>query len=290
MIILYIPFPANNSGDLTNNAELWKKNYAFHSSENIQIIHHQDSFDEDMITDKTTVFVLAHGADTNPDILANCTDPTKATIINPDELVSRFDHDMLIIAHHIGNIHLYCCGERGKNAIIAAEFQKNLLRPEYSAVKYYGGTIHVPTMSGSFFSSDKTGVSTPAVATTLSSCSISLDEENHRSNVKENSVLDNKEVRKASIARYLNHKSKYREERKEMLRGYSDPEPMVAENSSAPSAPIAAQSTVSPMLRQKTPEKPSFRARQRMTFISFARAVEYLDIERYDINPSLVLS
>lgn len=148
MIILYIPFERNATGDLTYGAKIWKTNCSRASSEEIRIIYYKEEFDEDNIPQDTVVYILAHGSDDDPRFVANARDSKVATLIDIETLATRFNHDFLVINHHISHIHLYCCGNPGKNACLATNFRAMLLRPECNTINYYQGKISPPDMTG----------------------------------------------------------------------------------------------------------------------------------------------
>ncbi|MGQ3889646.1 hypothetical protein ACQUW5_11500 [Legionella sp. CNM-1927-20] len=150
MIILYIPFERANSGDLGIKAQIWRNNYFLHTSEKIKIIYYQDDFNPDEIELNSEICILAHGDYSDPDILANCPYEDKASIINIDCLVSRFEFDFLNIIHHICKIYLYCCGTQQKNHLMANQFQQSLLRSEHTNIHFYQGKLYAPDELGRF--------------------------------------------------------------------------------------------------------------------------------------------
>ncbi|WP_131782015.1 hypothetical protein [Legionella gresilensis] len=150
MIILYIPFERANNGNLGEAAQIWKNNYQLHKEEEIKIIYYQDDFDAEDIEPNSLVYILAHGADNDPNILANFSSADKASIINIGQLVSRFEFDFLSIIHKIHRIYLYCCGTEQKNRLLAGEFQHSLLRAGYTVIHFYQGKIYAPDELGRF--------------------------------------------------------------------------------------------------------------------------------------------
>ncbi|STX50014.1 RNA binding protein (contains ribosomal protein S1 domain) [Legionella busanensis] len=150
MIILYVPFERANCGDLGEKAKLWKDNYSLNTTEKISIIYYKDDFDYENIDPNSTIFILAHGALDISNILANHPEPNQASIINIDSLVSRFEFDFLSIIYKISAIHLYCCGNKQKNQLMANQFQLSLLRSEYVHIYFYQGIIYAPDKQGRF--------------------------------------------------------------------------------------------------------------------------------------------
>lgn len=166
MIILYIPFEQSNSGDLSKQAEIWKTNHCLNSSEKIRILYYQEEFNPNTIPIETTIYILAHGAETDPNILANHNSPAVATIIDIETLVSRFNQDLLIISHCFSDIHLYCCGNGSKNEILASKFQQVRIDQEHGQINFYNGTIYPPDICGKFWSKCRLGI-VPAIPKVL---------------------------------------------------------------------------------------------------------------------------
>lgn len=182
MIILYIPFEKNAAGDLIDKAKIWETNA---SPEEIKIIYYKEDFDEENIPQDTVVYILAHGADDDPRFVANACDSKVATLIDIETLATRFNHDFLVINHCISHIHLYCCGNLGKNASLATNFRAMLLRPERNTINYYQGKIYPPDMSGRLWATTVQGTVAAAPRQLEKSIETELDESaSGRSSIK----------------------------------------------------------------------------------------------------------
>ncbi|KTD18603.1 RNA binding protein (contains ribosomal protein S1 domain) [Legionella lansingensis] len=183
MIILYIPFEKNAAGDLPDGANIWEINHKRVSSEEIKIIYYKEEFDEESIPQGTVVYILAHGANNDPTFVANANDSTVATLIDIDTLAIRFTHDFLVINHHISHTHLYFCGNLDKNATLATNFETMLLRPEFSSINYYEGSISPPDSNGKLWSTTAQGTFA-AISKQLEKTSENESEETHHRCIK----------------------------------------------------------------------------------------------------------
>lgn len=99
-------------------------------------------------------------------MVANLTDPATATIISTETLAERFNYDFLFIATRLESIHLYCCGQEQKNAVLAKTFEKALLLLDSGEIKYYDGVIFTPDQKGYHWSTSYTGTQQLAIAKT----------------------------------------------------------------------------------------------------------------------------
>ncbi|ASQ47419.1 hypothetical protein [Legionella clemsonensis] len=166
MIILYIPFSQTQTGNLADAARIWVANHSLYSTEEIQVIHHGEPLNDNLLEKDITVFVLAHGSETDPTIVTNFTDPATATIISTETLAERFNYDFLFIATRLEAIHLYCCGQEKKNALLAKKFEDSLLLLDNGEIKYYGGVIFTPDEKGNHWLISDSGIRQPAIANT----------------------------------------------------------------------------------------------------------------------------
>lgn len=211
MIILYIPFEKPDAGDLTYNALFWQKNHMKNSMEELKIIYFNEDFDEETIEKNTTIFVLAHGFDSEP-VLANSVH--KEIIIPIETLVERFNRDFVVAAHQLGTIHLYCCGGKAKNAFLAKEFQQALMRPEYSNINYYTGVLYVPNDENKLMTRIN-NKDIPAVAESLHAIHEEIEPEYYRKTIKTGLLQFYKQ--RAKESHRINYFSLNREHRSELL-------------------------------------------------------------------------
>lgn len=160
MMILYVPFPRSQAGDLVSRVESWKTEQSKITNEPIDIIYHGDDFDP-LISLHSKIYICAHGfSDDLPLIVGNNADLKKTDYIDIKTVTDRFNVDFGPIFHQISAIHLYCCGSKNKNQKMAEEFRKDLLRPDIS-IHSYAGSISVPDSNGvrwSFSSTQKVPV------------------------------------------------------------------------------------------------------------------------------------
>lgn len=145
MILLYIPFQQDECGDLNIGAELWRKNGLANATEDIKIIYHKDDYDDTSIRNQSKVYILAHGYG---NLIGNFADPDTSIYINMATLTERFNHDCVLIAHKISQIHLYSCGTQNDNDVNAKNFQSFLYCKERIKITYYAGTISSPDPDG----------------------------------------------------------------------------------------------------------------------------------------------
>jgi hypothetical protein len=89
MIILYIPFPRKQAGDLSDLVNQWQLNHKKNSSEALWIIYQNDDFDQDLIEALTSVYICVHGDDHNLQ-LGNHRDIEKAQLIASPEKFSSW--------------------------------------------------------------------------------------------------------------------------------------------------------------------------------------------------------
>lgn len=147
MIILYVPFLRNHSGNLSTLVETWKTNYFNAKSEPIDIIYFNDNFDLNMLETIASVYICAHGSDSNELLLLNHDNSSLAQTISIETVANRFNYDFLSMHNKIHYIHIYCCGAQEKNEAIAKIFSNNLVLFLCPVISY----------SGSLFNANKHG-------------------------------------------------------------------------------------------------------------------------------------
>ena len=147
MIILYVPFSRNNSGNLSTLVEAWKINYFNATSQPINIVYFNDDFDLKMLETIVSVYICAHGSHSNELIMLNHCNSSLAQTINIETVANRFNYDFLSMHNKIQYIHIYCCGSQEKNQAIAKIFSNNLILFSCPVISY----------SGSLFNANKHG-------------------------------------------------------------------------------------------------------------------------------------
>lgn len=148
-MILYVPFPRSQAGDLVNAVEAWKNEQNKLSNESVHIIYHGDDFDFEATTAlPSEIYICAHGfSDNFPLIVGNNVELAKTAYLNIGTVADRFNQDFGAVFHQISEIHLYCCGSQNKNKKMAEEFRIDLLRKEIS-IHSYAGSISTPDSNG----------------------------------------------------------------------------------------------------------------------------------------------
>lgn len=148
MLILYVPFPREQAGDLVNLVEFWKKNHIKHFDSPIEIIYFDEEINPKLEKHKLDVYICAHG---NDDLsfmfVGNNSNKSAADFISIHKLADRFNQDFLYLTPGIKSIHLYCCGSYQKNREMAKQLHDAMLRP-LTAINFYNGTITAVDESG----------------------------------------------------------------------------------------------------------------------------------------------
>ncbi|MCL9683894.1 hypothetical protein [Legionella maioricensis] len=152
-MILYVPFPHSQAGDLVVGMESWKNEQSKISNESIHIIYHGDDFDFDATKALLSeVYICAHGfSDSLPLIVGNNRDLMKTECIGIRTVTERFNQDFGEVLYQIFAIHLYCCGSKNKNRLMAEEFRMDLLRKDIF-IHSYAGSITTPDSNGVLWS------------------------------------------------------------------------------------------------------------------------------------------
>lgn len=150
MIILYVPFPKENAGDLTNSLEIWLKNHRLNHFSSIRIVYHNEQFALDTAGESLEIYVCAHG-DNFEEIIGNHIDEDSASLINTTALAARFNDDFYPCSASIDVIHLYICGNKEKNRNLAATFKSYLSDLATRTVYYYHGSLYGADAEGSLF-------------------------------------------------------------------------------------------------------------------------------------------
>lgn len=145
MILLYIPFRQDESGDLSIGAEIWRTNVFASLDKEVKIIYHQDNYDDSKIRNRSEVYILAHGYGNR---IGNFSASDKSIYIDTATLAERFNNDCVLISNKIRQIHIYTCGTQNDNAVQANIFQSNLYGKERIKITYYAGTICPPDRNG----------------------------------------------------------------------------------------------------------------------------------------------
>ncbi|STX41199.1 RNA binding protein (contains ribosomal protein S1 domain) [Legionella donaldsonii] len=151
MIILYIPFSRDEAGDLPSGAALWKTNHRVSSQERLKVIYHQDDYSPDLISPESKVYILAHGYEEKPTVVANCAEASQAIFLDMETVTKRFEYDLLVIAPFITTVHTYFCGSQKNNYERASTFQTQWLRSEQAPIHYYAGNLATPDRNGFFW-------------------------------------------------------------------------------------------------------------------------------------------
>ncbi|KTD77149.1 hypothetical protein [Legionella waltersii] len=153
MIILYVPFSRDKSGDLSSLVELWKKNHLQNRDEPLFIMYFEDEVNFDVITEKLEIYICAHGAskDENFMLLGNKADFSNADFIDMSTLADRFNHDLAYVSAQISAIHLYCCGSQKKNEQMSIFFQHGMILYD-GPIKFYGGNLTPADNNGRLWS------------------------------------------------------------------------------------------------------------------------------------------
>lgn len=93
--------------------------------------------------EKITIYICAHGSDDeNLTKLFNHSNPLVAESIDIKEVAERFERDILPISYWISAVHLYCCGSKNKNQMMAELLGHSLLRPE-KPIYHYSGSVSI---------------------------------------------------------------------------------------------------------------------------------------------------
>ncbi len=148
-MILYVPFPRSQAGDLISAVESWKKEQNKLSIDSVHIIYHGDDvdFDAEPVL-PSEIYICAHGfSDSYPFVVGNNGDITKTDFINIQIVADRFNQDFGSVFHQIDAIHLYCCGSQGKNQQMAELLRMGLMRNDIS-IHSYDGAITTPDSNG----------------------------------------------------------------------------------------------------------------------------------------------
>ncbi|KGP62680.1 hypothetical protein EP47_02520 [Legionella norrlandica] len=144
MIILYVPFERQESGDLSRSVDLWKEKHQNLFAEAIFIIFHKQPLPQLNFQEEIRLYICAHGTEDGDLVYNSSNYHSNIKSISIPTLSERFNYDFLYLAPRIQQIHLYCCGNEDKNMRLAALFQSNLLRKEYSTIHFYKGNIEIP--------------------------------------------------------------------------------------------------------------------------------------------------
>lgn len=281
MIILYIPFEKKDQGDLYDQAETWRKNHILHSSESLVTLHYKEEFDDEFFKEKVTVYILAHGADTDPNILANINDPRVASIIDIDNLAARFNHDLLLISPIIADIHVYCCGQQQKNQAIAKMFHQARVDKEHGDINFYGGTIYPVDPTGKKWSKTSKGME-EAQPTRLHADVEEDKEKETRGFVKTETVHDRARFLENSIHRFLTN-------------GHSKKTALISTRRSLdadvketpPASPEEQQSSHKKVSSRFKSEKMSHREKRRFGFTMQNRLRSDMDVEDNNNRPTI---
>lgn len=146
MIILYLPFQENETGDLLPKLTSWQRSNNFYKK-NTLIVKHQDNYDDEFADENVTIYICAHGSDELFDFnLYNAS--SNALSIDTNILAQRFECDFMSIAHKIRKIHLYCCGVYEKNQMMAQTLRSSILRGQNYDICFYDGSISIPDPFG----------------------------------------------------------------------------------------------------------------------------------------------
>ncbi|HHF7347834.1 TPA: hypothetical protein ACPSKE_001001 [Legionella feeleii] len=185
MIILYIPFSRDEAGDLPSGVALWKTNHRISSQERLKVIYHQDDYSPDLISPESKVYIVAHGYEEKPTVVANCAEASKAIFLDMETVTKRFEYDLLVIAPCIATVHTYFCGSQKNNYERASTFQTQWLRSEQAPIYYYAGNLAAPDRNGFFWAqSDSEYVPLTRCCHTLTSTSLDEEEAPKRDNIK----------------------------------------------------------------------------------------------------------
>ncbi|KTD47375.1 RNA binding protein (contains ribosomal protein S1 domain) [Legionella rubrilucens] len=152
MLILYVPFPRDNAGDLTFAMDQWVNTHVNHFGNTIQVIYYQDEIDYDAIPAQATIYLCSHGSSGEELELYNHSDLDLSESISMDEAAKRFSSDFLFVHYKIQDLHLYCCGSKEKNDAMAKLIQNNLPAIQENRIHYYQGSLTSPTQNGQLFS------------------------------------------------------------------------------------------------------------------------------------------
>ena len=147
MIILYIPFPRAQAGDLGPLITRWQINHKRNSLEEMVAIFQNDDYDHESIISHSSVYICAHGyedelLEVGNDLLVN-----KAQRVNMVTLAERFTNDLIPISFRLSFVHLYCCGSHKKNKSLALNLKDNLLRSEFD-IRFYSGNVTIADEKG----------------------------------------------------------------------------------------------------------------------------------------------
>lgn len=141
MKILYVPFPCEKAGDLSNLVNIWKDNHLKNYDSPIKIVYFNEDIGDALEDVQFEVYICAHGFDDLAFMfVGNHTDYSKADFIDIQTLADRFNHDFLYYSTQIISTHLYSCGSYQKNKSIAEQFQSKVLRTK-GTINYYHGSI-----------------------------------------------------------------------------------------------------------------------------------------------------
>lgn len=141
MIVLYIPFPRDASGNLAPLVNRWKDNHALNFTRPILTMFSGDDIDLDETKGCFEIYICAHGSDDYPSELGNHADEDLSDWVDMETVAERFSSDFLIVSHLISTIHCYCCGNEDKNQSLASLFRSHLLRAEMPICSY-GGSLY----------------------------------------------------------------------------------------------------------------------------------------------------
>ena len=142
MIILYVPFSRNNSGNLSVLVEAWKNNYFNATSKPIDIVYFNEDFDLKMLEAGAEIYICAHGSDSNELLMLNHDNSSLAQTISIETVARRFNYDFLSMHNKIQYIHIYCCGSQKKNEGIARDFSNNLVLFCCPVISYSGSLFN----------------------------------------------------------------------------------------------------------------------------------------------------
>lgn len=152
MIILYVPFPRNQAGDLTASMDSWVKNHTQNFGNTIQVIFYQDEIDYDAIPPYASIYLCAHGSSDAELKLYNNRNLAISNSISIEETARRLSNEFVFIHYKIQDIHLYCCGSQEKNYQLAKLIQGNLPDIQENRIHYYRGSLMSANQSGQLFS------------------------------------------------------------------------------------------------------------------------------------------
>jgi hypothetical protein len=194
MMILYIPFPRDEAGDLTPLVQLWQENHLRVSCESLIVLYQKDEYEQDLILPGSSLYICAHGYDSPLLEIGNNVQHDEALRINISTLASRITDDFLPIAYQLSHIHLYCCGSKSKNLNMSHRLQEDLLRSECVIVSY-SGSITPADIKGRMWSWWE-GTAIPVEHTAMRVFPTSNEESERRVSLRERSWREEDRIRR----------------------------------------------------------------------------------------------